>query len=235
MGANRQKEYAMGVPHVLFILTNAGTIGPRDRATGFYFPEVAHPFEVFDGSGIAVEYASPRGGSPPEDGYDASDAAQRAFRESKAFGRMSRSRRLSEIDVRDYDAIFFPGGLGPMVDLAKDEGVKLAVKQAWAAGRIVGAVCHGPAALLGVTLDDGPSLVRGRRITGFSNAEEDGYAKADVPFLLETALREQGALFEATKPWEAKVAVDGRLMTGQNPASAAPLAQAMRDAIRGRP
>ncbi|MGJ7485279.1 type 1 glutamine amidotransferase domain-containing protein [Variovorax sp. LT2P21] len=224
----------MTVQHVLFVLTNAAEIGPQKRATGFFFPEVAHPFEVFDAAGIAVEYASPLGGTPPEDGYDENDAAQRAFRESPSIRRMSRSRKLSEVDVRDYDAIFFPGGLGPMVDIAKDPDVKQAVLRAWNAGKIVAAVCHGPAALLGVTLDDGSPLVRGRRLTGFSNAEEDGYAKTDVPFLLEDALRAEGADYDATAPWQSKVVVDGRLMTGQNPASSSALAQAMVSALQAQ-
>lgn len=224
----------MSVQHVLFVLTNTAEIGPQKRATGFFFPEVAHPFEVFDAAGIAVEYASPLGGTPPEDGYDGNDAAQRAFRESASIRRMSHSRKLSEVDVLDYDAIFFPGGLGPMVDIANDPDVKQAVLRAWNAGRIVAAVCHGPAALLGITLDDGTPLVQGRRLTGFSNAEEDGYAKADVPFLLEDALRAEGADYDATAPWQSKVVVDGRLMTGQNPASGGALAQAMVDALKAQ-
>jgi putative intracellular protease/amidase len=222
----------MTVQHVLFILTNAATIGPRARATGFFFPEVAHPFEVLDAAGIAVEYASPRGGKPPEDGYDEKDPAQRAFRESAAIRRMSRSRKLSEVDVLDYDAIFFPGGLGPMVDIAKDPDVKRAVLRAWNAGKIVAAVCHGPAAFLGVTLDDGTPLVRGRKLTSFSNGEEEGYAKADVPFMLEDALRAEGAQHESVAPWQEKIVVDGRLLTGQNPASGGALARAMVAALR---
>ncbi len=221
----------MTVKHVLFIVTNAATIGPKRRATGFYFPEIAHPFEVFDKAGIAIEFATLLGGTPPHDGYDANDPAQRAFLESKAFGRMGHSRKLAEIDVRDYDAIFFPGGLGPMVDLAKDTTVKRVIAEAWDAGRLVGAVCHGPVALLDVKLADGTALLQGKRLTAFSNAEEDGYAKADVPFELETALRAQGVLYEEAKPWQPKIVLDGRLMTGQNPASAGPLAEAMREAL----
>jgi putative intracellular protease/amidase len=119
-----------------------------------------------------------------------------------------------------------------MVDIAKDPDVKHAVLRAWNAGKIVAAVCHGPAALLGVTLADGTPLVQGRRLTGFSNAEEDGYAKADVPFLLEDALRTEGADYDATAPWQSKVIVDGQLMTGQNPASSSELAQAMVAALK---
>ncbi len=222
----------MSVKHVLLILTNAAEIGPKQRATGYFFPEVAHPFEVFDEAGVAVEYASPLGGNPPFDGFDESDPSQRAFRDGAAIRRMARSRKLSEVDVLDYDAIFFPGGLGPMVDIAQDPDVKRAVLRAWNGGKIVAAVCHGPVAFLGVKLDDGTPLVQGRRLTSFSNAEEQGYAQADVPFLLEDALRAEGAKFSSAEVWQQKVVVDGRLMTGQNPASGGPLAQAIVAALQ---
>lgn len=221
----------MTLKHVLFVLTNTREIGPNHRPTGFFFPEVAHPVEVFERAGIAVEYASPLGGTPPEDGYDDTDPAQRAFRDSKAIRRMGRSRKLSEVDVLDYDAVFFPGGLGPMMDIATDPEVKRVVARAWEAGLIVSAVCHGPVALLGVTLADGTPLVRGRRLTAFSNAEEAHYAQADVPFELETALRAEGADYAEGAPWQSKVVVDGRLMTGQNPASSAALAEAIVEAL----
>ena len=223
----------MNVKHVLFILTNAAEIGPNKRATGYFFPEVAHPYDVFDRAGIAVEFASPLGGEPPHDGYDDNDPAQRAFRDSQAIRRMARSRRLSEVDVADYDAVFFPGGLGPMVDIATDPDVKRAVARAWNAGKIVAAVCHGPAAFLGVTLEDGTALLQGRRLTSFSNEEEAGYAQADVPFSLEDALRTEGALYASGPVWQEKVVVDGRLLTGQNPASGGELARAMVVALRG--
>jgi len=223
----------MSVKYVLFILTNAGEIGPNQRATGYFFPEVAHPFEVLDHAGIAVEFASPLGGTPPEDGYDESDPSQLAFRDSAAIRRMAHSRKLSEVDVLDYDAIFFPGGLGPMVDISQDLDVKSAVARAWDGGKLVAAVCHGPAALLDVTLADGSSLLQGRQLTSFSNAEEAVYAQADVPFLLEDALRAAGATHTSADPWHAKVVVDGRLITGQNPASGAPLAQELVKALQG--
>lgn len=223
----------MTTKHVLFILTNAAEIGPNKRPTGYFFPEVAHPYEVFDHAGIAVEYASPLGGTPPEDGYDDNDPAQLAFRNSKAIRRMSRSRKLSEVDVLDYDAIFFPGGLGPMVDIATDPEVKRVIARAWNAGKIVAAVCHGPAAFLGVKLEDGTPLVRGRKLTSFSNDEEAGYAQADVPFNLEDALRAEGADYSSADVWQSNVVVDGRLLTGQNPASSGALAEAMVEALRG--
>ncbi|MFJ3486809.1 type 1 glutamine amidotransferase domain-containing protein [Pseudomonas sp. NPDC090202] len=222
----------MSIKHVLFILTNAAEIGPNQRRTGYFFPEVAHPYEVFAEAGVAVEYASLQGGTPPEDGYDETDPAQLAFRNSAAIRRMARSRKLSEVDVLDYDAIFFPGGLGPMVDIANNPEIRRAVERAWNGGKIVAAVCHGPAALLGAKLQDGTPLVRGRKLTSFSNDEEAGYAQADVPFNLEDALRAEGADYSAADVWQEKVVVDGRLMTGQNPASGGPLAKVIVEALR---
>jgi len=222
----------MSVKTVLFVVTNAAQIGPNRRPTGFFFPEIAHPFQVLDHAGIAVEYASLEGGKPPEDGFDAQDSAQTGFLNSDSYRRMARSRKLSEVDVLDYDAVFFPGGLGPMVDITGNPVVQAAVKRAWDGGKVVAAVCHGPAALLGVTLDDGTPLVRGRKVAGFSTAEEDGYARADVPFDLERALRDEGAMYESANPWQPKLAVDGRLITGQNPASGALVGEAIVDALR---
>lgn len=220
------------VKHVLFIVTNTHEIGPHKRPTGYFFPEIAHPVEVFERHGIAVEYCSPLGGAPSDDGYDESDPSQVAYRNGKSIRRLARSRRLSEVDVLDYDAVFVPGGLGPMADLATHPDVKLALARAWDAGLIVSAVCHGPCALLGVKTADGTPLVAGRQLTGFSNREEEGYAKDDVPFMLEDALVVEGARFSAADPWQARVVVDGRLMTGQNPASAGPLAEAIVKALR---
>lgn len=222
----------MSVKNVLFVVTNATVIGPQRRATGFFFPEIAHPFDVLDRAGIAVEFASPLGGKPPEDGFDANDPAQAAFLASSAYRRLAHSRKLSEVDVRDYDAVFFPGGLGPMVDITGNPEVQAAVRRAWDAGKVVAAVCHGPSALLGVRLDDGTPLVQGRRVAGFSKAEEDGYARPDVPFDLETALRAEGALYESAAPWQPQALVDGRLITGQNPASGTLVGEAIVRALR---
>jgi putative intracellular protease/amidase len=222
----------MSIKHVLFVLTNTAEIGPNHRSTGYFFPEVAHPYEVFANAGVAVEYASLLGGTPPEDGYDESDPAQLAFRNSAAIRRTSRSRKLSEVDVLDYDAVFFPGGLGPMVDIANNPEIQRVVERAWNGGKIVAAVCHGPAALLGAKLEDGTPLVQGRKLTGFSNDEESGYAQDDVPFLLETALRTEGAQYQSADVWQEYVVVDGRLMTGQNPASGGALAKVIVEALR---
>ena len=225
----------MSVKHVLFVVTNAAVIGPKQRATGFFFPEIAHPFEVLDRAGIAVEYASPLGGKPPEDGFDADDPVQAGFLESAAYRRLAHSRRLAEVDVLNYDAVFFPGGLGPMVDITGNPDVQALVRRAWDGGKVVAAVCHGPAALLGVTLEDGTPLLRGRKVAGFSTAEEDGYARVDVPFDLERALRDEGGLYESAAPWTSQLAVDGRLITGQNPQSGTAVGEAIVEALAGTP
>lgn len=225
----------MGVPYVLFVTTNAAFIGPHNRPTGFFFPEIAHPFQALDKAGIAVEFATLLGGKPPEDGFDADDPTQTDFLTTKAYRRLSRSRKLSEVDVLDYDAVFFPGGLGPLVDIARAPLVQETVIKAWTAGLIVSAVCHGPSAFLGVTLEDGTPLVAGRKLTSFSTAEEDGYADQDIPFDLESALREEGARYEATDPWQPKLVVDGRLITGQNPQSGTLVGEALVEALKRLP
>lgn len=223
----------MSTKYVLFVATNTAHIGPNNRPTGFFFPEIAHPFEALDEAGIAVEFATLKGGKPPEDGFDEKDKGQTDFLKSAAYRRLAHSRRLKDVDVLDYDAVFFPGGLGPMADIATDPDVKSTVKRAWEAGKIVSAVCHGPCAFLGVTLADGSLLVKGKRLTSFSTAEEDGYAKNDVPFDLEEALRKEGAKHESVTPWQPKLVVDGRLITGQNPASGRLVGEALVAALKG--
>ena len=165
----------MAVPYVLFVATNAAVIGPHNRHTGFFFPEIAHPFEALDRAGVAVEFASPLGGKPPEDGYDAADSAQSGFRESKAYRRLSRSRRLSEVDVLDYDAVFFPGGLGPMVDITRKPRGAGSGNPCLERGQDRLRGLPRPLGLPGGDSRGRFPLVRGRKLTSFSTAEEDGY------------------------------------------------------------
>ncbi|WP_232493305.1 type 1 glutamine amidotransferase domain-containing protein [Novosphingobium kaempferiae] len=219
--------------HVLFIVTNTGVIGPNNRKTGFFFPEVAHPFEVLEAAGIAVEFASPSGGWCPYDGYDESDATQKEFLESMAFRRLNRSRKLSEVDASDYDAILIPGGLGPMVDIQHNKDVQNAVVRAWNTNKIVSAVCHGPCGLLGVDIGDGVPFISGKKLTSFSKKEEADYARDDVPYELEDALRAEGAEYSSVENWQPYVVVDGRLITGQNPASGTGVGEALVAALKG--
>jgi putative intracellular protease/amidase len=213
--------------HVLFVVTSRAEIGPRRRPTGCEFSEVAHPYLAFVDAGFAVDFASPSGGRPPEDGYDATDAASAIFRHGPGFADLNASARPAEVAGHRYAAIFFPGGLGPMVDVHADPVVQRLVAGAAEAGKVVGAVCHGPVALLGVDLSEGRSFLTGRRVTGFTTAEEEGHSKDDVPFMLDEALGAAGALHGAAAPFQPHVVTDGRLVTGQTPASAAGVALAM--------
>lgn len=219
---------------ILFVVTSTDRIGPHNRATGYEFSEVAHPYLVFLAEGHSVDFASLEGGTPPESGFDPGDSGSAIFRQSSGFRRLQRSLALADVEVEPYDAIFFPGGLGPMVDMVDSSQVKTAVAAIVEKGAIVGAVCHGPVALLGVTLSDGTPFLAGRRVAAFTAAEEKGHSEDDVPFLLDRALVEQGARHCHTGPFEAHVEVDGTLVTGQNPASAAPVASAMLGLLESR-
>lgn len=212
---------------VLFILTSADRIGPRARPTGSYIPEVAHPWHVFVQHGYTVDFASVAGGLPPIYGEDTDDGIVRELLASEGFAQLRRSRPLREVALDDYALMFVPGGLGPMVDMVDDELVHAALRSTYERGGVIGAVCHGPVAFMNLRLRDGRYLVEGRRVTGFSNAEEEQYAKDDVPFRLEDGLRARGGQFEAEPPWQAKSIADGRVVTGQNPASAKGVAEAM--------
>jgi putative intracellular protease/amidase len=221
--------------YVLFIVTSAAEIGPNHRKTGYFFPEVAHPHHEFTKQGYTVDFATLKGGTPAADGYDANDPLQQEFLGSKGFARLNNSRKLSEVDASLYDAVFIPGGLGPMVDMAQDALVKKTMAEVVERGQLLGAVCHGPVALLGAKLSNGKYLVDGKQISAFTDAEEQGYAIADVPFLLEKALREQGARFVEASPWQPLSVVDGLLVTGQNPASATAVARDMIKLLEAQP
>ena len=212
---------------ILFVITNTDQIGPHQRATGYEFSEVAQPYMAFRAEGHEVEFASLKGGQPPEDGYDPNDSASRIFRASSGFKRVQQSLRLADLKLDAYDAILFPGGLGPMVDMAHTRLVKQVIAMVFESGRPVGAVCHGSAALLNVDLSDGSQLLKGRKVTCFTEAEEQGHSLEDVPFMLDAELVAQGALHSCAAPYAPHVVVDGLLVTGQNPASSAGVALAM--------
>lgn len=137
------------------------------------------------------------------------------------------TQKIDAVDVKNYDAVFVPGGLGPMVDIPDKEDVHQAIADTYERGAVVGAVCHGLVSLVNVTLSNGTPIVKDKTIASFTNEEEDGYAKEDVPFLLESALKEKGAKFLSVSPWQANSVADGRLVTGQNPASAKGVAEKM--------
>lgn len=213
---------------ILIIASSATHIGPNNRPTGSFLTEIAHPYETFIKQGYEVDIASVKGGEAPLDGMNEKDEALNvAFLTGDGLQKMKHTFPISEAKVADYDAIFVPGGLAPMVDMPDNELVHAAIASTYERGAVVGAVCHGPVSLLNVKLSDGSYLIRGKNITSFSNAEEDHYAKADVPFMLESALREKGSNYSSVAPWQAYSIADGRLVTGQNPASATEVAEKM--------
>ena len=212
---------------ILFIVTSAKQIGPHARVTGYEFSEVAHPYLAFTADGHQVDFASLAGGRPPEDGFDPEDNASVIFRNGAGFRHLNQSTPLAEVELRNYAAIFFPGGLGPMVDMLDEPRVKQAIVEVYESGRVVGAVCHGPVALMNVRMSDGSSFLEGRNVAAFTGAEELGHSEKDVPFMLDVALTEQGAHHTCATPFERHVVVDERLVTGQNPASAVGVAAAM--------
>src|SRR5215470_12198209 len=218
---------------VLIIVSNANSIGPFNRRTGTFLPEVAHPYAEFHRAGYQIDFASLSGDTPYLDALNlAADPDNLAFLTGKGWADMQKAKKLSDVDVGTYDAIFMPGGLAPMVDMPEHPLLKQRIKETYERKAIVGAVCHGPVSLLNVKLSDGSYLVAGKNISSFTNDEEENYAKADVPFELETALTNQGAIFHKTAPWQAFSVADGNLVTGQNPASAKGVAVKMIELLK---
>ncbi|WP_256010276.1 type 1 glutamine amidotransferase domain-containing protein [Desertivirga xinjiangensis] len=206
---------------ILIIVSNASVIGPNHRKTGVFLDEVAHPYVEFDHAGYQIDFASLTGEVPHLDNLEAKDEASNAeFLNNGGWKKMQNNRKLADVDVRKYDAIFVPGGLAPMVDMPENARLKQVIKETYERNAVVGAVCHGPVSLLNVKLSDGTYLVKGKNIASFTTEEEANYAIADVPFDLQTALMAQGAIFHAAAPWASNSIVDGNLVTGQNPASA---------------
>jgi putative intracellular protease/amidase len=222
---------------VLVVLTSHEDLGSTGAKTGFWLEEFARPYYVFIDKGYGVTLASPAGGRPPADPTSAqpewqTDATKRLENDALAQAAIENTKRLSEINVNDYDAIFFPGGHGPMWDLAADEITAALVNSFYEAGKPVGAVCHGPAALIKAVDKNGSSVLSGKKVTGFTNTEETavGLEKV-VPFLLEDKLKELGGNYSCGNDWGEHVVVDGNLITGQNPASAGAVAKAVIDSL----
>jgi len=229
-------------PKVLFVLTSQDKLGNTGKPTGWYLPEFAHPYEVLEPH-VQIVVASPKGGVAPLDPSSVeafkSDASSTKFLNTKE-ELWKNTHKLESFlgHANEYEAIFFVGGHGPMFDLAKDVTSHKLINEFWARNKIVSAVCHGPAALAYVKLPSGQYLLSGQPVTGFSNSEEDqvGMSK-EMPFLLEDQLNTAsgGKFVKAEAAWGPKVVVsgDGRIITGQNPASAGPVGQAIYDAIFG--
>jgi putative intracellular protease/amidase len=219
---------------ILILASNANVIGTHNRRTGNFLPEVAHPFEEFNRAGYQVDFATLTGDTPYLDAlWLAADPDNLAFLTGKGWEKMQKAVKLSDVDVSTYDATFTPGGLAPMVDMPEAPLIKQVIRETWERGAVVGAVCHGPVSFLNLKLSDGSYLVAGKNITSFTTEEEDGYARADVPFDLQTALTAQGAIYHTVAPWQDFSIADGKLVTGQNPASAKGAAKKMIAILEG--
>jgi putative intracellular protease/amidase len=212
---------------ILMVLTSHDRLGDTGRRTGWYLPEAAHPWRAFVDAGFEVEFASPRGGRNPMDGVDLDDPVQSEFLD--VFGPDGPNTIASrEIDPSDYDAVFYVGGHGTMWDLPGDTTIAAAAAAVYERGGVVAAVCHGPAGLVPITLSDGTPLVAGKELAAFTNAEEAAVGLTDVvPFLLADALVARGAIHLPGGDFAAHTVTSERLVTGQNPASAAGVADAV--------
>lgn len=224
---------------ILMIVTSHDTLGDTGQKTGFWLEEFAAPYYVFTDAGAQVTVASPRGGRPPvdpkSDHPDHQTAAMARFKaDSAAQAVLARTVRLADIDADEYDAVFYPGGHGPLWDLAEDPASIALIERACGAGTPLGAVCHAPAVLRHAKLHGRP-LVEGRRVTGFTNSEEAAVQlTAVVPFLVENELRRLGGRYEQAPDWQSFTITDGNLVTGQNPASSTAAAEALLALVRAR-
>ncbi len=222
---------------ILIVLTSHDRLGDTREKTGFWLEEFAAPYYRLKDAGAVITLASPKGGQPPLDPKSAlpehQTVATRRFQQDAAGqAQLAATWKLTETTAAEFDALFYPGGHGPMWDLANDS-TSIALIEAFAkAGKPVGAVCHAPVVLTNAREPDGVYLVNGRRVTGFSNEEEQAVGLAVVvPFLLEDRLKERGGLYHRGPVWAPHVEVDGFLVTGQNPASSIPVAQALLELL----
>lgn len=210
---------------VLIVLTSHSELGNTGKKTGFWIEEFAAPYYVLSDAGVQVTLASPKGGQPPIDPKSAEPGAQteatKRFEKDEVLKQqLANTQKLSEVNADDFDAIFFPGGHGPLWDLSSDEHSIQLIEEFWSANKPVAAVCHAPAVLLQAKERNGEPLVKGKHVTGFTNTEEEAVQLTDiVPFLLEDELKKKGGIYSKKGDWAPYVIQEGLLITGQNPAS----------------
>lgn len=222
---------------ILMILTSHDKLGNTGEKTGFWLEEFASPYYVFKDAGAEITLASPLGGQPPVDPKsDAPDfqteATHRFKSDSAAQAVLANTLKLAVVSAADYDAVFYPGGHGPLWDLAEDAASIALIEAMLAAEKPVAAVCHAPGVLRHSKTPDGASVVQGKKVTGFTNSEEEavGLTKI-VPFLVEDMLKERGGKYSKAEDWHSHVVTDDLLITGQNPASSEPAARALLEKL----
>ena len=218
---------------ILMVLTSHDQLGNTGQKTGFWLEEFAAPFYVFQDAGAQITLASPKGGQPPldpksDDPSFQTEATHRFKADPTAQAMLAATVKLSEVSAKDFDAVFYPGGHGPLWDLAEDaDSIKL-IEAILAAGKPLASVCHAPGVLRHAKQADGTPIVKGRTVTGFSNSEEEAVQlTAIVPFLVEDELKLKGGMYSKGPDWAPFVLTDGSLITGQNPASSEPAARAL--------
>ncbi len=219
--------------NILMVLTSHDKLGTTGKKTGFWLEEFAAPYYVFKDAGANITVVSPAGGQPPldpsSDTPDAQTDDTRRFKaDTAAQDVLAHTGKLSGVSGEDFDALFYPGGHGPLWDLAEDaHSIKLIESMA-AAGKTISAVCHAPGVFKNAKAADGSLLVKGKKVTGFTNTEEAAVKLIDiVPFLVEDMLTKNGGVYSKGADWQSYVVTDGKLITGQNPASSAAAAKAV--------
>ena len=225
---------------VLIVLTSHDRLGDTGKKTGFWLEELAAPYYALKDAGVEITLASPKGGEPPLD--PKSDEASFQTEQTRRFqtdeaakAQLASTVRLDSVRPSDFDAVFYPGGHGPLWDLAEDRRSIALIEGFVAAGKPVALVCHAPGVLRHVKAPDSRPLVEGRRVTGFTNSEEAAVGLTEVvPFLLEDELTALGARFEKTSDWGEYVVTDGLLITGQNPGSSSLAAKALLEILASR-
>lgn len=214
---------------ILFVVTSHDKKGSTGEDTGYYLGEVSHPWEVLHKAGYEIDFVSPKGGTPPVDGFDLTDPVNKEFWENQEYkNKIDHSMTPSQVNPKEYSTIFYAGGHGAMWDFADNKELADIASKIYENGGIVSAVCHGPAGLVNIKLNNGKYLVDGKKINAFTNEEESEVKLTDVvPFLLENKLKERGAKFEKSGLWQNHVVTDQRVITGQNPQSAKSVGEAI--------
>ena len=226
--------------NILMVLSSHDKLGDTGRKTGFWLEEFAAPYYVFTDAGAQVTLVSPKGGQPPldpkSDEPDAQTDSTRRFKADDATqSALAHTGKLADVSADGFDAVFYPGGHGPLWDLAEDKNSIRLIEATIAAGKPVAAVCHAPAVLRHVRGGDGSPLVKGRKVTGFTNSEEAAVQlSAIVPFLVEDMLIEKGGDYSKAADWQPHVVRDGLLITGQNPASSEAAAVSLLEMLKQR-
>jgi len=242
--ANTEKliyEYPIVIKEImkiLMVLTSHSELGNTGKKTGFWVEEFAAPYYILKDAGAAITIASPKGGQPPIDPTSTepanqTEATHRFDKDGALKELLAHTKKLSEVSANDFDAVFYPGGHGPLWDLTNDKDSIKLIENFWSDKKPVAAVCHAPAVLLNVMDEEKLPLLKGKKITGFTNTEEEavGLTKV-VPFLLEDELKSKGGIYSKKEDWASYLVTDGLLITGQNPASSKEAAEKLLELLK---